>query len=198
MFQSLQQFFNDTPKAHFLGHYSQLLKFYKGLERFSTIRFERKHADVKRLVLASKNYRNLVHSLAYRHQEQQAIVLLNSNKKVSDAIVPPNLVEFAKTAEPLRAAENPFPLKANIVRRVIGDQVFIEVKKFFLVNQNVFLFGCKWELDNEKLANFSAMEDVVKPIKKTQEEFSLSLAEVWHINNFKFRLSDQQFVNITV
>lgn len=194
----MQPFFNETPKAHFIGHYPQLLEFYGGLDRFNTLRFERKHANVKRLIVASKNNRNLPFSLSCRHQEQQAILSLSADCLPRELAGLQNIAEIGRMAPPLAAAQHPFTLKANIIRRVIGHEHFIETSKFFLVNKEICLFGSKWDVDHDKAAEFSAFEGVVLPIKKTQEELSLSLAAVSHINNFKFMYNDTYFVNITV
>ena len=61
-----------TPKAHFLSHYPDLMFYYGGLLSFSTLKFERKHSTVKKLIKQSKNFQNVTYSLAESHQLLQA------------------------------------------------------------------------------------------------------------------------------
>ena len=56
------------PKHHFLEHYPVLIKKFGPLFEFWTIRFEAKHSFFKKVVHNTRNFKNILHTLATRHQ----------------------------------------------------------------------------------------------------------------------------------
>lgn len=56
------------PKHHYLEHYPMLIKKFGPLIEFWTIRFEAKHSFFKKVVRDSGNFKNVLHTLATRHQ----------------------------------------------------------------------------------------------------------------------------------
>lgn len=60
------------PKHHFLCHYPSLMIKFGPLIHLWTLRFESKHSYFKRCARAVKNFLNLSHSLAQKHQMLQA------------------------------------------------------------------------------------------------------------------------------
>lgn len=66
------------PKHHYIEHYPELIREYGPLINFHTMRFEAKHSFFKRIIHQLNNYKDLLFSLAYRHQMFQAYYI-NSN-----------------------------------------------------------------------------------------------------------------------
>ncbi|XP_049450794.1 uncharacterized protein LOC125900072 [Epinephelus fuscoguttatus] len=62
------------PKHHYLEHYPVLIKKFGPLE-FWTIRFEAKHSFFKKVVHNTGNFKNVLHTLATRHQLMLAYYL---------------------------------------------------------------------------------------------------------------------------
>lgn len=56
------------PKHHFLEHYPALIKAFGPVIAFWTMRFEAKHSQLKRIVRHTGNFRNILLSLATKHQ----------------------------------------------------------------------------------------------------------------------------------
>lgn len=56
------------PKHHYLEHYPVLIKKFGPLIEFWTIRFEAKHSFFKKVVHNTGNFKNILHTLATRHQ----------------------------------------------------------------------------------------------------------------------------------
>ncbi len=60
------------PKHHFLEHYSELIRGFGPLVSFWTMRFEAKHNFFKRVVRYTNSFRNVLLSLASKHQMMMA------------------------------------------------------------------------------------------------------------------------------
>ncbi|OON91157.1 MAG: hypothetical protein ATN32_02455 [Candidatus Epulonipiscium fishelsonii] len=60
------------PKHHYLEHYPQLIRQFGPLVALWTMRFEAKHSFFKRVIRHTNCYKNVLHSLAQRHQFQTA------------------------------------------------------------------------------------------------------------------------------
>lgn len=56
------------PKHHYLEHYPDLIRKFGPLFEFWTIRFEAKHSFFKKVVHHTGNFKNILHTLATRHQ----------------------------------------------------------------------------------------------------------------------------------
>ncbi|KAL2101492.1 hypothetical protein ACEWY4_003253 [Coilia grayii] len=56
------------PKHHYIEHYPVLIKKYGPLTEFWTIRFEAKHSFFKKVVRNTGNFKNVLQTLATRHQ----------------------------------------------------------------------------------------------------------------------------------
>ena len=57
-----------TPKMHYLLHYSDQIRKHGALISVSTLRYEHKHQQLKKLLETTKNYKNPAYTLAWRHQ----------------------------------------------------------------------------------------------------------------------------------
>lgn len=69
--QLLQEAFPEfklRPKHHFIEHYPYLIRCFGPLLDFWTIRFEAKHSFFKKVVRDVNNFKNILHTLACRHQ----------------------------------------------------------------------------------------------------------------------------------
>lgn len=71
------------PKHHFLEHYPELIRAYGPLVSLWTMRFEAKHSFFKRVVRHTRSFRNILLSLAMKHQ-----LLLAYNQHDSRAVRP--------------------------------------------------------------------------------------------------------------
>ena len=72
----LQEVFPDyklKPKHHYLEHYPQLIRQFGPLVCLWTLRFEAKHSFFKRVVRHTRSYKNVLLSLAERHQFHMAL-----------------------------------------------------------------------------------------------------------------------------
>ena len=56
------------PKHHFLEHYPELIRAYGPLVSLWTMRFEAKHSFFKHVVRHTRSFRNILLSLAMKHQ----------------------------------------------------------------------------------------------------------------------------------
>ncbi|XP_041949692.1 uncharacterized protein LOC121709989 isoform X4 [Alosa sapidissima] len=73
------------PKHHFLEHYPQLIKAFGPLVSLWTMRFEAKHSFFKRVVRHTHSFRNILLSLAVKHQLMLAYHL-HSSKIVQSSL----------------------------------------------------------------------------------------------------------------
>lgn len=67
------------PKHHFVEHNTHLIRCFGPLLDLWTMRFESKHNFFKRIVSDSKNTKNILKTLANRHQLMQTYVLESSS-----------------------------------------------------------------------------------------------------------------------
>jgi len=67
------------PKHHFLEHYPELIKAFGPLVAVWTMRFEAKHSFFKRVVRQTNSFRNILLSLAVKHQHMLAYHLYNTD-----------------------------------------------------------------------------------------------------------------------
>lgn len=67
--------FRLRPKHHFIEHYPHLIRCFGPLVHLWTIRFEGKHCFFKHVVQDTKNFKNVLKTLATRHQHMVAYYL---------------------------------------------------------------------------------------------------------------------------
>lgn len=79
------------PKHHFLEHYPALIKSFGPVITFWTMRFDAKHSQFKRIVRHTGNFKNILLSLATKHQ------LMLSHHLHSATVSPPLSVVRMKT-----------------------------------------------------------------------------------------------------
>lgn len=80
-FKSVFQHEKLIPKHHFLEHYPQLIKAFGPLVSLWTMRFEAKHHFFKNIVRQTSSFRNILMSMAKKHQSMIAYHLHSSNVK---------------------------------------------------------------------------------------------------------------------
>ncbi len=72
------------PKHHFAEHYPQMIRFFGPLVSLWTMRFEAKHSFFKKVVRHTRCFKNILLSLAVKHQFMMAYYLQsNATKKCS-------------------------------------------------------------------------------------------------------------------
>ncbi len=81
------------PKHHFLLHYGQAYLQFGPLRHYWCMRFEAKHAYFKRLAKIANNFKNILLTLANRHQRFQAYVCSSSSSMCH------NSIKLSKTSE---------------------------------------------------------------------------------------------------
>lgn len=92
--------FSDVPlrpKHHYMQHYPDLTVKFGPLIRLWTLRFESKHSYFKRVVAASKNFKNLTSMLSNKHQLLQAYLMngvLFSEEWAPEKSFPFNLLHY--------------------------------------------------------------------------------------------------------
>ena len=171
-FNLYTKFVAPTPKAHFIGHYLCMIKYYDQLEHFSTAKFERKHATLKNLVRTCKNFKNIAFTLSDRHELEQAGHSF-IEEKILPNYLPPN--------------EYPFKLNSNILRQ-INETEFIQAIDFFRKDKKIYVRGRKILISHEDL--------ISEVIGTSEEEISVPLSEMSHQNSYEFRFSGKRYVNI--
>lgn len=82
------------PKHHFLEHYSELIESFGPLVALWTMRFEAKHSFFKRVVLHTKSFRNILLSLAAKHQ-----LLMAFHSHTSDPLKPSLFVSHVSSVQ---------------------------------------------------------------------------------------------------
>lgn len=71
------------PKHHFLLHYARIIRTMGPIKFLSTIRFESKHQQLKKLINKSRNFINITKTMAQKHQAQMQF----KTNTYTDAIV---------------------------------------------------------------------------------------------------------------
>lgn len=66
------------PKHHFIEHYPQMIQIFAPLVDVWTMRFEGKHTFFKNVAHDTRNFKNVAHTLAVRHQKMMAFHLDSS------------------------------------------------------------------------------------------------------------------------
>lgn len=66
---------NMIPKHHFLMHFPSMISKYGPLRNFWCMHFEEKHQYFKKLISNLRNFKNVTHTLAFRHQMKLAHAL---------------------------------------------------------------------------------------------------------------------------
>ncbi|RUM61852.1 MAG: hypothetical protein DSY59_01135, partial [Persephonella sp.] len=66
---------NIIPKHHFLMHFPSMISKYGPLRNFWCMHFEEKHQYFKKLISNLRNFKNVTHTLAFRHQMKLAHAL---------------------------------------------------------------------------------------------------------------------------
>lgn len=97
-----------SPKHHFLEHYPKLIESFGPLVGYWTMRFEAKHSFFKRVVRHTNNFRNILLSLATKHQLMSAYHMQETAPKptliVSKLSTVPIEVLHVQIQEPLKKA----------------------------------------------------------------------------------------------
>ncbi|KAJ6215354.1 hypothetical protein RDWZM_009854 [Blomia tropicalis] len=101
---------NITPKAHFISHYGELIKYYGNLQRYATGRMERKNAWNKQLLLTSKNRINSISSMIHLSEEYRTMVkLMEQRIHIESQLLPMNdgsmQVHWPRNGQPLIDSE---------------------------------------------------------------------------------------------
>ncbi|KAJ6218662.1 hypothetical protein RDWZM_009819 [Blomia tropicalis] len=122
-----KKFGKITPKAHFLTHYNELIRFYGKLQPYSTARYERKNGQNKKFIKHSKNFRNTVYSMAHLHQDYAAITAISEEGTSIDR----------KDYDAVPAQLQPFNLKCNIIRRIHNEDLYVKPENFFYLNGSI-------------------------------------------------------------
>lgn len=68
-------YFKIRPKHHVVDHYPHLICCFGPLVELWTIRFEAKHSFFKKVVHDTHNFKNVLHTLATKHQQMSAFYL---------------------------------------------------------------------------------------------------------------------------
>ena len=79
---------NFKPKHHFVEHYPQLIREFGPLVHMWTMRFEAKHSYFKRIVREARSFKNILMTLAEKHQLMVAYNLSSPTYFVSNLDVP--------------------------------------------------------------------------------------------------------------
>lgn len=88
------------PKHHFLFHYPSLIRKFGPLRHVWSLRFEAKHRYFKNIIRHSPNFKNVLKSLAEKHQFLQAFNLNNNNMLYSNKIASVDIEKFVMSNFP--------------------------------------------------------------------------------------------------
>lgn len=75
------------PKHHFVEHYPQMIRFFGPLVGLWTMRFEAKHSFFKQVVRHTRCFKNILLSLAVKHQFMMAYHLASTTTETSSLTV---------------------------------------------------------------------------------------------------------------
>lgn len=117
------------PKHHFLEHYPQMIRAFGPLVFLWTMRFEGKHSFFKRVVRHTHSFRNILFSLAMKHQLMIAYHL-NGRNIVHQPLQVTKMsnVEFAVLRDDIRrAVQKKFPDKSSCQ---VANTVFCSGTKY--------------------------------------------------------------------
>lgn len=78
LFQEVFPNVRFRPKHHYIEHYPHLIKCFGPLVHLWTMRFEGKHKVFKKIIHDTHNYKNVLKTLAERHQSMMAFYLSSS------------------------------------------------------------------------------------------------------------------------
>lgn len=140
------------PKHEFLRHYPWLINQFGPLKHLWTLRFESKHQFFKNFVKHLKNFKNILQTLAIKHQYKQAALSANGNSFViSNKVIP--FLSDAYECYIAKMIEESFPNQLN-------EQKFISEKLNFHgidYAKNMTICIGKNEVDNFVLCEISFM-----------------------------------------
>ena len=83
-YKHLDDSIHIKPKGHFMVHYASQYRKLGPLVHFSTLRYESKHSNLKRMFSSCKNFRNPCMTIATRHQYLQSLHHMEKNFLVED------------------------------------------------------------------------------------------------------------------
>ena len=142
------------------------MDYYGPLAKFSTMKYERKHAEMKRIIKTSSNFKNVAKTLAFGHQDFQVF-----NKKKTPA--------SSSNMTQMDVKDHPFPLDNFVMRAIINKpNYFLAPLAFFSIGDRIFVRG--------------ALKRVIKSLRPTIWEYQevgkadIQLECLSHVNSFSF------------
>lgn len=121
--------FSIRPKHHFVDHYPHLIRCFGPLVPLWTMRFEAKHSYFKSVVHDTHNFKNVLLTLAVKHQEMMALYLDRGDLFKQSV--------YIQSAESFLAC----PLEASL--RTAVEQKYTNTDSVSLCN-DVCLFGIRY------------------------------------------------------
>lgn len=184
------------PKHHYVTHYPYLIRKFGPLRHLWTMRFESKHKYFKEIIRHSPNFKNVLFSLAQKHELKKALSLTNS--KCYDDLTLVSLMSF-EINDMSSSVIAAISKKCNIqhIRYLCNEIIFRNItyknKSYICFSINEFGYYCickvKFILVYGNLANiyfFGTQIDVMydshtglyHEVTKRNEELCLSYNEL--------------------
>ena len=181
--------FHLLPKHHFLEHYPELIRRFGPVIDFWTIRFEAKHSFFKRVVHDSHNFRNILLTLAKKHQLSLAYhldlpSLFRPDLEVGHiAVVSPNTLEH--------------PMK-QAVELKYGNTTLVSLAT------HACLFGTKYSEGmilsvghTSGLPNFGKLVKIV--VASSKVSFIIKPYQAWYIEHLRsYALKEKQSYELEI
>ena len=167
--QILQEVFPEyklRPKHHYVEHYPALVRCFGPLVHVWTMRFEGKHRFFKKVVHDTLNFKNVLKTMATRHQHMIAYHLSSAaffrphvQTSRSDSVLISNLPEVAREHITQHTASDTVYTTPKVtidgidytsgmfvsVGHTGGLSKFSKIAQIYLVNQNVTFLCCDFE-----------------------------------------------------
>lgn len=180
----LQQFGDLKPKFHLLVHYSKLMLKIGPMIKLSSMRFESKHREIKRILQGSSSNRNILKSIGIRYQLSLMHFQFTKYKKryitCGPSIIDHSIHIHFPTANMKRAISsvtiNNVTYKkgtiivANILENgpeygeicsiyIIEDEIYFRCTSFNLIgfNSHYFAHSVALNIENKQVVNYDSL-----------------------------------------
>lgn len=161
------------PKLHFLTHYPSIIRMVGPVAAFNTIRYEAKHQDFKHMSHNTKNFKNIIKSLALKHEQNFCekgvtcgnIVTCQKPKKIPQDLVAQHedfllnsIFETTEWMETKSLQCDNYEYRYGFL--FIHDSKLYQIHNIFCLNENYVFASKRYEIVcfNEFLNSFQVKE----------------------------------------
>lgn len=221
--QLLQEVFPNfrlRPKHHYIEHYPHLIRSFGPLVHLWTMRFEGKHKVFKKIIRDTHNYKNVLKTLAERHQDMMAFYLSSprffkppvQTSKVESLFVESLPTDTHALISGITGSSTVYGTKKAILQGtvfVVGMfvctgsyaalPVFKEIKNILLIQSDVFFLLKDYEtwyvehLRSYELTAHTSKSHTVKSLSQLTDQMPLIAYKV----SSRLFLTSKHFIPVT-